>query len=45
VPHQQYANQVVMLAETLTRSGSAVIDLRSAIDPQSLRQDLAYWSL
>lgn len=45
VPHQQYANQIVMLAETLTRSGSAVIDLKSIIDPQMLRQDLSYWSL
>jgi len=45
VPHQQYANQIVMLADSLTRPGSAVIDLKAIIDPMSLRQDLAYWSL
>lgn len=45
VPHQQYANQIVMLADSLTRPGSAVIDLKAIIDPMSLRQDLSYWSL
>lgn len=45
VPHQQYANQIVMLADSLTRPGSAVIDLKAMIDPTSLRRDLAYWSL
>ena len=45
VPHQQYANQITMLADSLTRPGSAVIDLKSIVDPASLRQDLSYWSL
>ncbi|HWJ70594.1 MAG TPA: nucleotide sugar dehydrogenase [Sphingobium sp.] len=45
VPHQQYANQIVMLADSLTRPGSAVIDLKAIIDPMSLRQDVSYWSL
>lgn len=45
VPHQLYANQIGMLADSLTRPGSAVIDLKAIIDPMSLRQDLSYWSL
>lgn len=44
VPHAAYAKQVDNIQDKV-RIGGAVIDVRSLMDPEQLRSDLAYWSL
>ena len=45
VPHPEYTNGIQERAAMLVRSGGIVVDLKSVIDPSSLRDDLTYISL
>lgn len=44
VPHRDYLADLDRVVSRV-RPGGAVVDVKSALDPGSLRSDLAYWSL
>jgi len=44
VNHRQYLDMPDSLTDRV-RSGGVLIDIKSALDPASLRRDILYWSL
>lgn len=45
VPHRNYLLGKGKFLQTLLRSGGTLMDVRSALDPGEIRDDLHYWSL
>jgi UDP-N-acetyl-D-galactosamine dehydrogenase len=45
VSHSEYAALGVPAIEAMVAKGGVIIDLRSALDPATLRGDIGYWSL
>lgn len=44
VPHEQYVNQLDRITKSV-RDGGLFIDVKSLVQPTSVRPDLVYWSL
>ena len=45
VPHAAYADRIASLIETGLRKGGIVVDIKSALDPQTIGESHSYWSL
>ena len=45
VPHRQYLARNCARIQQLVRKGGAILDIRSAMDPQLIKADKLYWSL
>jgi len=44
VPHESYREEDLDLSDRV-RDGGVLIDVKSVFEPESLREDLSYWSL
>ena len=45
VPHAAYADRIASLIEKGLRKGGIVVDIKSALDPQTIGESHSYWSL
>ena len=45
VPHSSYVEMDIGRFNDMVAPGGALVDIKSSLDPASLREDIRYWSL